>query len=78
MDDTGASFGRSKLESGRVPRDKSAAGFILKSESIVLRRSEGGHFKLMFDSARRRKFDCSGLNSDIILRHLELVANYAS
>ena len=46
-----------RIDPERVKADMRAAGFILESESNVLRRSEDDHSKLVFDPAVRGKTD---------------------
>lgn len=46
-----------RIDPERVKADMKAAGFILESESNVLRRSEDDHSKLVFDPAVRGKTD---------------------
>ena len=46
-----------RIDPERVKADMKAAGFVLESESNVLRRSEDDHSKLVFDPAVRGKTD---------------------
>lgn len=46
-----------RIEPDRVKADMAAAGFVLVAEGSMLRRSEDGHDKLVFDPAIRGKTD---------------------